>query len=79
MSQVTFRVADGSGDTATIYRTDDAAEVAKAMAKFDELVKGHKHSAYNPGKGGEGATLLRSAEEALKHEEVVFFPQRQGG
>jgi len=70
-------IADASGHTELAYRTDDAAEVAKAMAKFDDLVKNHKHVAYDAGKNGKGASIMRAFDPTV--EEIVIMPQRVGG
>ena len=70
-------VADGTGHTEHTFAVDDEAEVAKAMARFHELVKNQKMTAYDAGKQGQGARLLREFDATV--EKTIFMPQRQGG
>lgn len=67
------------GDQRHEFALDDKDAVAKAMQRFTDLVKNQKYTAYNPGKDGKGASLVRSFEESLTHDTVVLMPQRQGG
>ncbi len=75
MAYFSYRImTPQDGDLTLKYKTDDQADIARAMAKFDELVKGHRMWA-STGTGAE-QRLVKAFEPGV---DVVFHRQVQGG
>jgi hypothetical protein len=71
-----FSIMDRSGHTEELLATSNEAEVATAMARFDELVREHGMIAAT--KQGDGTHKVIKAFDPTATE-VLFVPKLQGG
>ena len=74
LAPYTLCVLDESGDSRMQWDKDDAAQVAKAQARFNEL-KGQGYLAYKVNKkGGQGEVITAfdaSAERIILHKQMI--------
>ena len=69
-------VMDHTGDTRHTFDSSDAAAVARAELRFQELT-GRGFRPVAPGKNGSPGRLLQAFDNTV--EETLFIPQLQGG
>ena len=69
-------ILDQSGDTKVEWKTSNPDSVKAAMARFDDLVKNHKHWAYKVNPDGSKESIKKFDQTA---EEIIVHPQMVGG
>lgn len=75
---LTFKIMDHTGHSTEAFDLADAASLAAAQAKFDELVSERKFRAAKPKPGSPGThELVKSFDPEA--EQMLFIPQLKGG
>ena len=74
-----FSIMDRTGHTEELLATTNEAEVANAMARFDELVREHGMIAAKKVEGTSGIShkVIRAFDPTAT--EILFVPKLQGG